>query len=223
MRGLLVLLTVVSGCDAGARNPAPPQQVAPAAIPAAVVFVVNSKEIYVGNTQHETDPYATYPGVWPEIHAAFVARPPAQELPAGSMGATIGYASASEVLMPMQDVARMNFDVLLDQRPHRYKSGGNVADGIIHGLEMLDEVDAARRILVVISPDSDWTDRISLPLVHELREQADAQGTTITLVEWWMSFPFDGIGYPDPTATILGTRVRVRSPDELAHVLRDVL
>lgn len=85
-------------------------------VPAAVAFVFESQEIFVGNEQVEPDPNKQYPGTLRNMKKAFTLAAPANELPAGSLGMLIAYADTPTVRLPMQPIANMTPEALGTQQ-----------------------------------------------------------------------------------------------------------
>lgn len=107
MRAALIVGMGLAACDVGARPAPEPLPPTPTPLPAALVVVINSQEIFVGNEQHETDENVRYAGVWQHVAYAFDTVAPASVLPPGSVGGVIGYSTGSEVLVPMGPLERV--------------------------------------------------------------------------------------------------------------------
>jgi hypothetical protein len=180
MRGLTLLLSTVVACSSPSPEPSPelspePIPVQPT-VPAALVVVFSGQEIFVGNDQYEPDPAARYKGAFAALERAFSKHPPAAALPTGSQGAVIAYATDTEVVVGMGDIARVDAGLFRDQRPYRGRVGQELVRGTRHGLDLLAKVDARRRILIVIGDGNDTDNELArtrfeamIPEIAQLR------------------------------------------------------
>jgi hypothetical protein len=226
MRSLLLLLTLIAACDAGARPSSPPQQAEPPpvrasepTVPVALVIAFNGQEIFVGNDQYEPDENARYQGASKAMQYAFGQHSPARELPAGSQGAVVAYSTGTEVVVPMGDIARVDASVFSDQRPYRGKIGLDMVRGVRHGIDLLAKVDARRRILLVIGDGNDTNNEAARGELERMRREVDQLAIEATTIDYG-GLPIAGPLDFDGT---LGPVRLTNNYDRLAEIVGDAL
>lgn len=151
-----------------------PQAEGAAYAPAALILVVNTQEIWVGNDTYEQDENARYQGAFVNIADAIERESPAALLPEGSIGGIVGYSTGAEMFVRMGPIERVNAAFFKDQRPHRGKIGTDMVKGIEFALTQMLVEPAARKIVIVIGDGNDTNNERAKTELMKLRAKSSA-------------------------------------------------
>jgi hypothetical protein len=144
----------------------------PLKAPLAVALLVMGSELWIGNDDSTPvgDP-TRYTGALKPIRAA-LEKAPLKSLPTGSVGMIASYDTGTKVRFPMGPIESLEPRSAGVQRDYYGRIGSDLVSGLTQTFKELVEIDAPRRVLIVIGDGADTNNEAAKPALQELAKRA---------------------------------------------------
>jgi hypothetical protein len=138
----------------------------------ALALLVAGAEVWMGNDDivPANDP-ARYMGALKGIRAA-LDRAPMTGRPGGSQGMILTYGSKVQTQQRLGPIEKLDARAMGDQRTYYGTVGTELVSGVRSALAQLAQVDAARRVLVIVGDGSDTNNEVASAQLRDLAKQA---------------------------------------------------
>jgi hypothetical protein len=215
LAAVAVLLCALQGCERVDKKEPEPDA------PMAVVFVMEGKALWIGNTSYEMDPQAQYTGALKTLEVAVDKLDLSRRLPPGSRVGIVTYADRATVRLPLSPVAAVHGSSFGTERDYAGQNGNDLVQGIAAGVGEVARSTAPVRLVIVLcdgitGDGSDAAAAAAQGPFKELSERATR-----------MNIPIKAVFYlsPDPGSSpvVLGDAMMVNSQDGFVQAIGNYL
>jgi hypothetical protein len=141
--------------------------------PIAVALVIAGSEVMIGNASIEdADSPARYPGYLTGLKTGMGVLDFAHGIPANSLGMLITYDDAARIRVPMGPIARLDAAAIGTEKDYYMRLGSDLVGAVELAIAELHQVNAARKVLIVIGDGNDTNNDIGKYRLHELKGRA---------------------------------------------------
>ncbi len=199
---------------------APPRAVVGNGI--ALALLVSGQEVWMGNDDMVTaDDPARYTGALKAIRAALDQKP-MSNFPTGSEGMILRYDSHLRTVQKLGPIERIDADAIGDQKSYFAATGSELVQGVRGALTQLAQVEAARRVLVILGDGNDTNNEAAKAQLRALRATAAGQNVEVHAIIFKaaLSPDTDVIRELDPSAMTAKTSDDITS--QLSTLLRSL-
>jgi hypothetical protein len=144
----------------------------PLKAPLAVALLIMGQEPWIGNDDFTpaNDP-SRYTGALKPIRTA-LEKAPLTSLPAGSVGMVVSYDTGTRVRFPVSPIEDLEARSLGNQREYYGRIGSDLVSGLTQTFNELVNIDAPRRVVIVIGDGADTNNETGKPALQELAKRA---------------------------------------------------